>query len=326
MENPIFPRRRFLQLATGAVALPAGARLAVADTYPSRPVRIVVGFPGGAATDIVARLISDPLSQRLGQQVIVDNRPGAGSNIGADVAAHATPDGYTLLAMTVTNTVNATLYQGLNFDIVRDLAPVVGTFRSPLVMVVTPSVPAKTLAEFIAYAKANPGKINYASLGPGSAPHINGELFKMTAGVDLVHVPYRGNPMADLLSGQVQMFFSPVPLVIGYIKAGTVRALAVSGAKRVEALPEVPTVAEVVPGYETYIWHGIAAPKGTPADVIEKLNSEINAVLTTPKMKEQFAAQGGAPIGGSSADFAKLIAAEIDKWGKVVRTANIKPE
>jgi tripartite-type tricarboxylate transporter receptor subunit TctC len=298
----------------------------MADTYPTRPVRIVVGFPGGAATDIVARLISDPLSQRLGQQVIVDNRPGAGSNIGADVVAHATPDGYTLLAMTVTNAVNATLYERLNFDIVRDLAPVVGTFRSPLVMVVTPSLPAKTLAEFIAYAKANPGKINYASLGPGSAPHVNGELFKMMTGVNLVHVPYRSNPMADLLGGQVQMFFSPVPLVIGYIKAGTVRALAVSGAKRVEALPDVPTVAEVVPGYETYIWHGIAAPKATPPDIVEKLNSEINAVLATPEMKDKFAAQGGTPLGGSSADLAKFIGGEIDKWGKVVKAANIKPE
>jgi tripartite-type tricarboxylate transporter receptor subunit TctC len=324
----ILPRRRFLQLAAGAVALPAVARSAAADTYPSRPVRIVVGFPGGAATDIVARLISDPLSQRLGQQVIIDNRAGAGSNLGADVAAHAAPDGYTLLAMTVTNAVNATLYrdQGLNFDIVRDLAPVIGTFRSPLVMVVTPSLPAKTLAEFIAYAKANPGKVNYASLGIGSAPHINGELFKMMAGVDLVHVPYKSNPMADLLGGQVQMFFSPVPLVIGYIKAGTVRALAVSGAERVAALPDVPTVAEVVPGYETYIWHGIAAPKSTPADIIEKLNTEINAVLATPKIKEEFTTQGGAPIGGSPADLAKLIATEIDKWGKVIRTANIKPE
>jgi tripartite-type tricarboxylate transporter receptor subunit TctC len=319
-------RRQFLQLAAGATALPAVARAAWAETYPSRPVRIVVGFPGGSATDIVARLISEPLSQRLGQQIIVDNRPGAGSNLAADVAAHTAADGYTLLAMTVTNAVNATLYQGLNFDIVRDFVPVVGTFRSPNIMAVNLALPAKTLPEFIAYAKANPGKINYASLGLGSAPNVNGEMFKMMAGVDLVHVPYRGNPVPELLAGQVQLFFSPMPFTIGYVRAGTLRALAVTSAKRSDALPDVPTVAETVPGFEAYIWHGIGAPKGTPPDVVAKLNTEINAVLADPKMKARLADIGGAAIGGSPADFQKMIAAEIDKWAKVVKFADIKPE
>jgi len=320
------PRRKFLHLAAGAAVLPAVSPIASAQTYPTRPVRLIVGFPAGAATDIVARLIAQSLSDRLGQQVIVDNRTGAATNIAAEVVVRAAPDGYTLLAVTITNAINATLYQGLNFDIGRDIAPIVGTFRSPNVVVVNLSVPAKTLPEFIAYAKANPGKINYASLGHGSGPNVNGELFKMMAGVDLVHVPYRGNPVPDLLGGQVQVFFSPMPFTIGYVRAGTLRALAVTSAKRSDALPDIPTVTETVPGFETYIWHGIAAPKGTPADIISKLNSEINAVIADPKMKERFADIGGTAIGGSPADFGKLIADETEKWAKVIKFANIKPE
>ena len=318
------PRRKFLHLAAAAAVLPAASRIARAQTYPTRPVRIVVGFPAGSATDIVARLIAQSLSERLGQQVIVDNRTGAGSNIGAEVVVRADPDGYTLLAMTVTNAVNATLYQGLNFDIVRDIAPIVATFRSPNVVVVNPSVPAKTLPEFIAYAKANPGKINYASFGYGSAPNVNAELFKMMTGVDMVHVPYRANPVPDLLGGQVQVLFSPMPVTIAYIRAGTLRALAVTSATRSEALPDIPTVAEFVPGFEANIWHGIGAPKNTPPAIINKLNKEINAVLADPKIKARFAEIGGTALGGTPADFAKLIADEIEKWAKVIKFAGIK--
>jgi tripartite-type tricarboxylate transporter receptor subunit TctC len=320
------PRRKFIYLAAGAAALPLLPRAACALDYPTRPVRIILGFPPGSATDIVARLIAQSLSERLGQQVIVDNRPGAGSNIGTEAVVRSPPDGYTLLAATVTNAVNATLYQDLNFDFVRDIAPVIGTFRSPNVMVVTQSLPTKTLAEFIAYAKANPGKINYASFGYGTAPNMAAELFKMMAGVDLVHVPYRNNYLPDLIAGQVQVAFNPIALSIAQIKAGKLRALAVTGTTRSDALPDVPTVAEFVPGYSAIIWHGIGAPKDTPADIIDKLNTEINAVLADPGLKARFADLGGTAIGGSPADFSKLIASEIEKWGKVVRAANIKPE
>jgi tripartite-type tricarboxylate transporter receptor subunit TctC len=320
------PRRKFIYLAVGAAALPVLPRAACALDYPTRPVRIILGFPPGSATDIVARLIAQSLSERLGQQVIVDNRPGAGSNIGTEAVVRSPPDGYTLLAATVTNAVNATLYQDLNFDFVRDIAPVIGTFRSPNVMVVTQSLPTKTLAEFIAYAKANPGKINYASFGYGTAPNMAAELFKMMAGVDLVHVPYRNNYLPDLIAGQVQVAFNPIALSIAQIKAGKLRALAVTGTTRSDALPDVPTVAEFVPGYSAIIWHGIGAPKDTPADIIDKLNTEINAVLADPGLKARFADLGGTAIGGSPADFSKLIASEIEKWGKVVRAANIKPE
>ena len=319
-------RRQFLQLAGAAAALPLLSTFARAQGYPTRTVRLVVGFPPGSATDIIARIIAQPLSQRLGQQVIVDNRPGAGSNIAAETVARAAPDGYTLLAMTITNAVNETLYQGLGFDFARDIVPVVGTFQSPNVLAVNPSVPAKTLPEFIAYAKANPGKINFASFGIGSAPHMNGELFEMMTGVKMVHVPYRGSPVPDLLSGQVQCIFSPMPVTIGYIRSGKLRALAVTSAKPSDALPGVPPVAKFVPGFDAGIWHGIGVPKGTPPEIIAKLNKEINVVLDDPKTKAQFAKVGGTAIGGSSAAFGKFVTSEIAKWGKVIKTAHIKQE
>jgi tripartite-type tricarboxylate transporter receptor subunit TctC len=319
------PRREFLHLATAATALTTISRIATADTYPSRPVRLIVGFPAGYATDIVARLIAQSLSERLGQQVAVENRPGAATNIAVGGVVNAAPDGYMLLAITVTNAVNATLYRNLNFNIVHDIAPIVATFRSPNVLVVTLSLPAETLPDFIAYAKANPRKINYASAGYGTGPNVNAELFKIMAGVDLVHVPYSGSFVPDLLSGEVQCAFPPIPLAIANIRAGKLRALAVTSATRSDALPDVPTVAEFVPGFEASIWHGIGAPKNTPAAIINKLNREINAVLADPKVKERFADLGGTAIGGSSADFGTLIADEIAKWGKVIRVANINP-
>ena len=319
-------RRRFLHFAFGAAALPANSRFAWALDYPTRPVRLVVGFPTATATDIVARLMAEALSERLRQQFIVENKTGAGSNIGAAVVVNAPPDGYTLLALTITNAVNATLFPGLGFDIRSDLAPVAGTFQSTLVMAVNPSVSARTVPEFIAYAKANPGKINYASSGHGSTPNVNGELFNLKAGVDLVHIPYRGNPIPDLLGGQVQIMFATMPSVISYIRAGTLRALAVTSAKRSSALPDVPALAEFLPGFDTYLWHGIVAPRSTPANIIDTLNKEINAVLAEPKMKARFDELGGSAIGGTPADFGKLISDEIGKWAQVIRTANIKPE
>ncbi len=318
-------RRQFLQLAGAAAALPAASCFAWADNYPTRPVRIVVGFPPGSATDIDMRLIAAPLGQKLGREVIVDNKPGAGSNLAAEAVSRATPDGYTLLAMTVTNAVNATLYQNLSFDIRKDIAPITTTFTSPNTLVINPSVPAKTLPEFIAYAKANPGKINYASFGIGSAPNMNGELLKLMAGINLVHVPYRQSPVPDLLSGQVQAFFGPMPITLAYIKAGKLRALAVSSPKRSDALPDVPAAAEILPGFDANIWHGIGAPKGTPKEIVDKLNKEINAILATPQIKEKFANLGGSALGDSAEDYGKFIASEIDKWGKVIKAANIEP-
>jgi tripartite-type tricarboxylate transporter receptor subunit TctC len=317
-------RRGFLRMAAGAAALSALSPLVKAQTYPMRPIRLIVGFPPGYATDIVARLIAQALSERLGQQVAVENHPGAATNIAAEEVVNAAPDGYTLLAMTVTNAVNATLYKNLNFDITRDIAPIIATFTSPNVLVVTPSLPAKTLPEFIAYAKRNPGKINYASAGYGTAPNVNAELFKMMTGVNLVHVPYSGSFLPDLLSGQVQVAFPPIPLAIANIRGGKLRALAVTSATRSDALPGIPAVAELVPGFEASIWHGIGAPKNTPTDIVNKLNHEINAVLADPNVKERFANLGGTPLGGSPADFSKLITNEIEKWGKVIRTADIK--
>ncbi|MGH6727761.1 MAG: Bug family tripartite tricarboxylate transporter substrate binding protein [Pseudolabrys sp.] len=317
-------RRQFLQIAGAAAALPAFSRFAWADNYPTRPVRIVVGFPPGSATDTDMRLIAAPLGQKLGQEVIVDNRPGAGSNLAAEIVSRALPDGYTLLAMTVTNAVNATLYKGLSFDIRKDIVPVVGTFQSPNLLVVNPSVPAKTLAEFIAYAKANPGKINYASYGIGSAPNMNGELLKLMAGINLVHVPYRQSPVPDLLSGQVQAFIGPMPVTIAFVRAGKLRALGVTSTKRNDALPDVPTVAETVPGFEASIWHGIGAPKGTPKAIVDKLNTEIDAILATPQIKQKFANIGGTALGGTPEEYGKFVATEIAKWGKVIKSANIK--
>ncbi len=319
-------RRKFLHIAAATAALPALPRMARAEGYPSRPVRIVVGFPPGAATDIIARLVAEGLSQRLGQQFIVDNRPGAGSNIGAETAIKAPADGYTLLAMTVTNAVNATLYDNLNFDFLRDTAPVSGTIRSASVLEVNPGVPVKTVPEFIAYAKANPGKLNYASFGSGTAPNMAAELFKMMTGVNLVHVPYKSSYMPDLLSGQVQLTFTPIPLTISYIRSGQMRALAVTSATPSDALPGIPPIAEFVPGYEANIWHGIAAPKNTPADIVGTLNKEINAVITDPAMKAKFANLGAEPMPMRPVEFQKFIADQIDKWGKVVKFAGIKPE
>ena len=318
-------RRLFLQFAGAAAALPVVSHIAKAESYPVRPVRIVVGFPPGSATDIDMRLIIAPLGQKLGQEFLVDNKPGAGSNLGAEVVARATPDGYTLLAMTVTNAVNATLYQNLSFDIQKDIVPVISTFTSPNTLVVNPSVPAKTLPEFIAYAKANPGKINYASFGIGSAPNMTGELLKLMAGIDLVHVPYRQSPVPDLLGGQVQAFFGPMPITISLVRSGKLRALAVSSAKRSDALPDVPAVAELLPGFEANIWHGIGAPKGTPKDIITTLNKEINVILATPQTKEKFTNIGGAALGGTPEEYGKFIAAEVDKWAKVIKAANIRP-
>jgi len=319
-------RRTFLDLAAGAAALSVGSRIAGAQSYPTRPVRIVVGFPPGITPDIVTRLIAQSLSERLGQQFIVDNRPGANSNIGTEIAVRAPADGYTLLTVTGTNAINTTLYEHLNFDLIRDIAPVAGLIRSPNVLMVNPSVPANTLAEFIAYAKANPGKLNYASAGSGSAANVAGELFKAMAGVDLVHVPYRGNYLPDLLGGQVQASFSPIPQSIEFIRAGKLRALAVTGVTRSEALPDTPTIAALVPGYEAYVWDGIGAPKNTPADIIDKLNKEINAALADPAMKARFADLGAEPMPTTPAEFAKFIAAETEKWGKVIKSAGIKPE
>ncbi len=319
------PRRRFLHLAAAAAALPAMPRLARALDYPMRPVRIVVGYPAGITPDIVSRLIAQSLSERLGQQFIVDNRPGASSNIGTEIVAHAAPDGYTLLTVTATNVINTTLYEKLNFDLMRDIAPVAGLIRSPNVLVVNPSVPAKTLPEFMSYAKADPGKINYASAGSGSATNVAGELFKAMAGIDMVHVAYRGNYLPDLIGGQVQAAFSPIAQAIEFIKAGKLRALAVTGAARSDALPDIPTVAEFVPGYEAYVWDGMGVPTNTPAEIIDKLNKEINAALADPTIKARFASLGAEPMPMTPAEFGKFIADETEKWAKVIKSAGIKP-
>jgi tripartite-type tricarboxylate transporter receptor subunit TctC len=321
-------RRQFLRLAAGAAVLPAVLRVARAQTYPSRPVRIVVGFAAGGGLDVVARLMVQWLSERLGQQFVIENRPGAAGNIGAEAVVRAAPDGYTLLLVNPTNAINATLYEKLNFNLIRDIAPVASIIRVPSVILVHPSVPPKTVPEFISYAKANPGKINMATNGNGSASHMPGELFKMMTGVDLVHVPYRGTGPAliDLLGGQVQVMFAAMPATIEYIIVGKLRALAVTTATRSVAFPDIPTVSEFVPGYEFSNWQGVGAPKNTPADIIEKLNNDINAGLVDPKMKARLADLGATPFPGSPADFGTLIAVEIEKLGKVIRAANIKPE
>jgi tripartite-type tricarboxylate transporter receptor subunit TctC len=319
-------RRQFLHLAVGAAALPTLPRIARAQTYPARPVRIIIGFPAGSAPDIIARLIGQGLSERLGQQFVIENRPGAASNIGTEIVVKALPDGYTLLIVVATNTVNATLYTNLNFNFIRDIAPVASIAGTTYGMLVNHSFPVKTVPEFITYAKTNPGKINMASAGSGSGPHVVGELFKMMTGIDFVHVPYRGSYWPDLLSGQVQVAFPPMPSATGYIQAGTLRALAVTGATRSEALPNIPTVGEFVPGYEAIGWYGLGAPRDTPAPIIDKLNNEINTVLADPVIKTRLLALGAEPMPMTSAAFGKFMSDETDKWAKVIKFANIKPE
>jgi tripartite-type tricarboxylate transporter receptor subunit TctC len=321
-------RRQFLHLAAGAAALPGVSRFANAQSYPSRPVRIIVGFAAGGGVDIVARLIGQWLSERLGQSFVIENRPGAGTNIATEAVVRAAADGYTLLLVNTANAINATLYDKLNFNFIRDVAPVAGIMVVPNVMVVHPSVPAKTVPEFIAYAKANLGKINMGSGGIGGPSHVAGELFKMMAGVDLIHVPYRGvaPALTDLLAGQVQVIFSTMTGSIEYIRAGTLRALAVTTAMRAEAFPYIPTVGEFVPGYEASAWYGLGAPKNTPTEIVAKLNKEINTSLADPKLRARLADLGGTVLAGSPADFSKLIAEETDKWAKVIKSAGIKPE
>jgi tripartite-type tricarboxylate transporter receptor subunit TctC len=321
-------RRQFLHLAAGAAALPAMSRLARAQTYPSRPVRIIVGWPAGGTTDIATRLMGQWLSERLGQPFVIENRPGAASNIGAEAVVRAPADGYTLLAVTATNTVNATLYDKLNFSLNRDIATIAGILRSPLVLEVHPAVPVNTVPEFIAYAKANSGKIGMASFGTGTTSHVAGELFKMTAGIHMLHVPYRGSaPMVtDLLGGQVQVAFDNLPASIEHIRAGKLRPLAVTTATRSEALPNIPTMSEFLPGYEASAWIAVGVPSGTPAEIVNKLNKEINAGLADPKIRARIADIGGTVLAGSAAEVGKLIAEETEKWAKVIRAANIKPE
>jgi tripartite-type tricarboxylate transporter receptor subunit TctC len=314
-------------LGVGAAALPAFSRIAVAESYPARPVRLVVTSAAGGTQDILARLIGQSLSERVGQQFVIENRPGGGGNIGTEAVVKAAPDGYTLLMVSPPNVINATLYEKLHYDFIRDIAPIASVSREAGVLVVHPSVLPKTLPEFIAYAQSNPGKINMASAGVGTMGHIPGELFKLMAGVDMVHVPYRGGgpAVADLLGGQVQVMFGSLPTSIGYIRSGKLRALAVTTAKRSQAMPEVPAVGEFVPGYEASSVWGVGAPRSTPMEIIERLNHEINAVIADPKVKARIADAGGTVLGGSPTDFARLIVEETEKWGKVIRAANIKP-
>jgi tripartite-type tricarboxylate transporter receptor subunit TctC len=321
------PRRQFLHLAAGAAALTVVSRIAWAQAYPSRPVRLVVGYAPGGAGDISMRLLAQWLSERFGQQFIVENRTGAGTNIATESVVRATADGYTLLMSSAANAINATLYDRLNFNFIRDTTPISGILRTPHVIVVHPSFSAKTLPEFIAYAKANPGKLTWASPGVGTAGHVCGELFKMMAGLNMVHVPYRGGgaAMADLLSGQLQVYIGAITSSLEYVKANRLRALAVSTATRSEALPVVARVSDFVPGFETSDWGGISGPKGTPAEIIHKLNEEINAGLADPKVKARLADLGGTPLTGSPTDFEAFIAAETEKWAKVVKFAGIKP-
>jgi tripartite-type tricarboxylate transporter receptor subunit TctC len=320
------PRRRFLYLAAGAAGLLADSRVAWAQAYPTRPVRLIVPFGPGGGTDIVARLIGQWLSERIGETFVIENRPGAGGNLGTEAVVRAPPDGYTLALIGAPSAINATLYDHLTFNFIRDIAPVAIIVRFPNVMVVNPSVPAKTVPEFIAYAKANPGKINLATGGIGVPSHLSGELFKMMAGIDMVHVPYKGAAAAltDLLGGRVQVMFDPLPSSIEYIKAGRLRALAVTTAMRSEALPDIPAVGEFVPGYEASTWFGLGAPKNTPADIVDRLNKEVNAGLADPKLKARLADLGGTALVGSPAEFGKLIAEDIEKWAKVIKFAGIK--
>ena len=321
-------RRRFLYLAAGAAALPLAARVAWAQPYPAKPVRIIVGLPAGGSADITARLIGQWLSERLGQQFLIENRPGAGTNVGTEAVVRAAPDGYTLLLVLTTNAINATLYERLNFSFIHDIVPVAGIIRQPLVMLVSPTFPAKTVAEFIAYAKANPGKINMASAGNGTSGHVTGELFKMMAAINMLHVPYRGGAPAltDLLGGQVQVLFDPVASSTEYIKAGKLRALGVTSATRLDPFPDIPTVSDTVPGFEASAFSGVGAPTNTAGNIVDKLNKEISVALTDPKIGARLAELGGTVLLGSPTDFGKLIADETEKWAKVIRFAGIKAE
>ncbi len=322
------PRRKFLYLATGAAALPAMPYFALAQAYPIRPVRIIVGYPPGGANSTVARFLAQWLQERLAQPFIVENRPGAANNLATEAVVRAPGDGYTLLLADSANAINATLYDKLNFNFIRDMAPVASIMTVPLVFEVNPSVPAKTVPEFVAYAKANSGKVNMASAGSGHSTHLAGELFKSMTGVDMVHVPYRGGAPAltDLMGGQVQAYFGLLPASIEYVRADKLRALAVTTAARADVLPDLPTVAEAVPGYEASSWFGICAPKNTPAEIIAKLTKEINEALADPKLKAQLSDLGGIMLARTPAEFGKLIADDTEKWAKVIRAANIKPE
>jgi tripartite-type tricarboxylate transporter receptor subunit TctC len=319
-----FPRRRFLQLAAGAATLPAARGPAFADTFPARPVQMIVGFPPGSAPDIVARLAAQWLAERLGQNFVIENRPGAGSNIGTELVVRAQADGYTILCDVLTNVLNASLYHSLSFNFMRDIAPVAPVANAPYVVLVTNALPAKTIPELIAYAKANPGKINMASGGIGTSSHIFGLLLMTMAGIELVHVPYRTNYMSDLISGQVQMVVNPIPQSMEFVRAGKVRALAVTTLKPIEALPDLPTVNQFVPGYEALGWYGIGAPKDTPADIINTLNKTLNAALTQPAAKARLADLGVEPMHMTPAQFGQFITAEDQKWGKVIRAAGLK--
>jgi tripartite-type tricarboxylate transporter receptor subunit TctC len=320
------PRRTFLHLVTAAATLPAMSQIARAQTYPTRPIHLIVPLFAGSTPDVMARLLGQWLSERFGQPFVIDDRPGASGNIATEAVVRAPPDGYTLLILGPFNAINATLYEKLNFDFIRDIAPVASIDRSPLVMVVNPSIPSKTVAEFIAYAKANPGKINIASGGNGTVTYMAAELFKVMAGIDIVHVPYRGSYLPDLLGGQMQVVFSPIPTSIEYIRAGKLRALAVTTETRSQALPDIPTVGEFVPGYEATVWDGVGAPRNTPTEVIDKLNREINAALADPKMKERLADLGATVFASSPAELTKLIAGETEKWGEVIRAVGIKAD
>ena len=322
------PRRHFLFLPAAAATLQAVSRVAWSQTYPTRPVRIIIGYPPGGSADITARLMGQWLSERLGQPFVIENRPGASTNIATEAVVHASPDGYTLLLVAPANAINATLYDKLSFDFIRDIAPVAGIIRFPNVVVVNPSVPAKTIPELIAYAKANPGKLNMASSGNGSTIHVSGELFKIMTGIDMVHVPYRGGAPAltDMISGQVQVMFDNMPTSIEFIRTGKLRALAVTTATRSELLPDLRTVADFVPGYEASAWYGVGVPKGTPDEIIDKLNKVVNGILADPQSKARLSDLGAAVITGSPADFGKLITDETEKWGKVIRAANIRAD
>jgi tripartite-type tricarboxylate transporter receptor subunit TctC len=321
-----FPRRQFLHLAAGAALLPAVSRIASAQAYPARPIRLIIGYTPGGSADLTARLMGQWLSERLGQSFVIENRPGGGTNIATEAALRAAPDGYSLLLVAPANAINATLYSKLNFNFLHEMVPIAGIIRFPNVVVVNPEVPVKTIPELIAYAKANPGKLNMASSGNGSTIHMSGELFKMLTGIDMLHVPYRGGAPAltDLLSGQVQVMFDNIPTCAEHVKSGKLRGLAVTSMRRSEVLPDLPTVADFLPGYEASAWYGLAAPKGTPPEIVETLNKAVNAILADPAAKTRFGELGAILLPGSAADFGKLVADETDKWGKVVKFAGAK--